>query len=160
MASRSSSAFWIFLTFVIILHFVLHLALGLGDGAPDLLTVALLLGARRMRPSFAAGLGLLLGLLNDVSISSFGAESVVLTVLGWLGARSRDLFEGDSLLFVGAYLFLGKLLHDAGYLLLARDLSRGPLGPQLLLHAPMAAVYAAGGGIIALLVYRASTGRR
>lgn len=160
MASRSSSAFWIFLTFVVIIHFILHLALGLGDGAPDLVTVALLLGARRMRPSYAAGLGLLLGVLNDVSISSFGAESVVLTVLGWLGARSRDLFEGDSLLFVGAYLFLGKLLHDAGYMLLALDSSRGSLGSQLLVQAPMAAVYAMVGGIVALLVFRASTGQR
>jgi rod shape-determining protein MreD len=159
MASRAAS-FWVFFVFVVIAHFLLHVALGFGSGAPDLLTVAVLMAARRVRAPAAAGIGLLLGLLNDVSVSAFGAEAVVLTLLGYLGARSRDLFEGDSLLFVGVYFFLGKWLHDLGYALLAGEAGRGGFGSQLLVQAPLAALYAAVGGIVALLIYRASSGER
>ncbi len=161
MASRSAVSFWVFFVLLVIGHFVLHVALGLGESAPDLLSVALLLGVRRTRSSVAAVLGLLLGVLHDsLSLTAFGADAVVLTVLGYAGARSRDLFEGDSLLFVGAYLFIGKWLHDFGYWLLARDLTGGDFVSQFLVHVPIAALYAAGAGIVALLLYRASTGER
>ena len=161
MASRSNTGFWVFFIFLIVAHFFLHLALGLGDSAPDLLTVGLLLAVRRARASVAAFLGLVLGVLNDALASvAFGAEAVVLTLVGFLGARSRDLFEGDSLLFIGAYLFLGKWLHDAAYYTLAHQLARGDVVTRLFMQAPVAALYAAGAGIVAMLVYRAATGER
>lgn len=161
MAARSDAGFWVFFAFVLVAHFFLHLALGLGDSAPDLLTVALLLAVRRARGSVAAFLGLVLGLLSDALASvAFGAESIVLTILGFLGARSRDLFEGDSLLFIGVYLFLGKWLHDVAYSFLAHQLARGDLVTRLFMQAPVAALYAAAAGIVAVLVYRAATGER
>lgn len=161
MASRSSGSFWVFFVLTVIAHFVLHIALGLGESAPDLLTVALLLGVRRTTSAAGAGIGLLLGLLHDsLSLTAFGVDAIVLTVLGYAGARSRDLFEGDSLLFVGGYLFIGKWLHDFGYWLLARDLTGGDFGSRLLVDGPIAALYAAAAGVIALLIYRASTGER
>ena len=161
MAARSSVGFWIFFVFVLIAHFIIHLALGLGAAAPDLLTVALLLAVRRTRSSVAAGLGLTVGLLHDALASvAFGADALVLTVVGYLGARSRDLFEGDSLLFVGVYLFLGKWLHDVLYDLLVRELARGDLVSQMFMQAPLAALWSAGAGIAAMLVYRAATDDR
>lgn len=161
MAQRTSPAFWVFILFVVIGHFTLHLALGLGAGAPDLLTVALLLSVRRLKSSTAAAVGLVLGLLNDgVAGAHYGAEALVMTVLGYIGARSRDLFEGDSLLFVGVYLFLGKWLHDLGYYLLTGGVGQGDFVSHMLTLAPVAALYAAGGGIAGMLIYRAATGER
>ncbi|HSL69995.1 MAG TPA: rod shape-determining protein MreD [Longimicrobiales bacterium] len=161
MAARSPASFWVFFVLLVITHFMLHLAFGLPQSAPDLLTAALLLGVRRMRASSAALLGLVLGLINDaLSPTAFGADTVVMTVIGYLGAWSRDLFEGDSLLFVGVYLFIGKWLHDFIYWLLARDLARGDALSQLFLQGPATAAYTAVGGIVALLIYRASSGDR
>jgi rod shape-determining protein MreD len=161
MATRSAVSFWVFFVLVIVAHFILHVALGLRESAPDLLTIALLLGVRRTRSSVAAGLGLVLGVLHDaLSLTAFGAEALLFTLLGYAGARSRDLFEGESLLFITAYLFIGKWLHDIGYRLLAGDAAGADLVSQLLVRAPIAALYAAITGLIALLLYRASTGER
>jgi rod shape-determining protein MreD len=161
MASRNPASFWVFFALVIVTHFVLHVALGLGDTAPDLLTAALLLGVRRTRSSVGAALGLVLGVLHDaLSVNAFGADAVTLTLLGYAGARSRDLFEGDSLLFVAAYLFIGKWLHDALYWVFARSAQASDAVSHLLINVPVAAAYAAAGGIAALLIYRASTGER
>ena len=159
MAARNPLSFWVFFVLLLVAHFVLHLALGWGATAPDLLTAALLLAARRVRGAAAAALGLGLGILSDaLSATAFGADAVALTLLGYLGARSRDLFDGDSLLFIGVYLFLGKWLHDALYWVLASD--RTNALAQLLIQAPLAALSTAIGGAIALLVYRTSTGDR
>lgn len=161
MPARTSRSYWVFIFLLVLAHFVLHLAIGLGDRAPDLLTVAVLLGARRLRGAMAALLGLVLGVLNDaLSLVAFGAEAVTLSLLGFLGARSRDLFEGDSMLFVGFYVFLGKWLHDVGYYLLARGIPHGETSSLLLVQAPLAALYAAGASILALILYKATTGER
>jgi rod shape-determining protein MreD len=160
MASRTSPAFWVFILILVIVHFALHVAVGLGTGAPDLLTVALLLSARRLNGAVAAALGLALGIIADaLSLTAFGALAVVYTVLGFVGARSRDLFEGDSLLFVGVFIFIGKWLRDALYLLLTHSALGDPWG-SLLTNAPLAGLYAAFSAMIALTLYRAATGER
>jgi rod shape-determining protein MreD len=160
MATSNPLSFWVFFALLVVTHFVLHLALGLGPSAPDLITVAVLLAARRARGAGAAAIGLALGLIGDsLSAHSFGADAIALAVLAYLGARSRDLFDGDSLLFVGVYVFVGKWLHDLGYWLLA-PAARGDALTQLLIQAPLAALYTAVGGAVALLIYRASTGER
>jgi len=161
MPSRTSRSYWVFIFLIVLAHFVLRLAIGLADRAPDLLTVAVLLGARRLRGFHAALLGFVLGVLNDaLSLVAFGAEAVVLSLLGFVGARSRDLFEGDSMLFVGFYVFLGKWLHDVLYQFLARGIPHGETASFLLVQAPLAALYAAGAAILALILYRATTGDR
>ncbi|MGH7470469.1 MAG: rod shape-determining protein MreD [Longimicrobiales bacterium] len=161
MATRSTPAFWVFFGLLLTAYFLLHVGLGLGASVPDLLTVALLLGVRRVRSSVAAALGLVLGLIQDaLAFGSFGADALTLTILGYLGARSRDLFEGDSLLFVGAYLFLGKWLHDLGYWALAPANSRSDFVAEVLLRSPLAALYAAGAGVMALVIFRAVTGEK
>ncbi|HET9984762.1 MAG TPA: rod shape-determining protein MreD [Longimicrobiales bacterium] len=156
--------FWAFIAVLAVLHFLLHLGLGLGATAPDLLTVAVLLAARRLSGAAAAGVGLVLGLVQDsLSLVAFGADAVALAVLGFLGTRSRDFFVGDSLLFVAVYLFLGKWLHDVLYFLLYSTLPSTAgvdLRRVLLVDAPTAAVYAAIAGTLALLGYRATTKER
>jgi rod shape-determining protein MreD len=158
MAGRSRQVgFWIFIIILVVLHFGVHVALGVRGMAPDLLTVALLLGVRRLSGAGAAGLGLALGILNDaLSLSAFGALAVTYAIIGFLGARSRDLFEGDSLLFVAAYIFIGKLLRDALYQLLTRSQPWSDLWTVSLL----AGLFAAVAGVVALTLYRAATSDR
>lgn len=159
MASRTSTSFWVFILILVVLHLVLHVALGMGR-APDLLTVALLLSARRLPGAGAAAVGLLLGILMDaLSLTTFGALAVVYTVVGFLGARSRDLFEGDSLLFVGVFIVIGAWLCQALYLLFTRSALHDPWS-SLLTVAPITAIYTAVAGMIALTLYRAATGER
>jgi|SRR5690606_17403143 len=154
--ARSKYGFSIFVVILVLVHLMLHVGLGIGESAPDLMTVAVLLAARRMRATTAALLGLLLGVLEDaLALVSFGASAVAFSAIAVLGARSRDLFEGDSLLFVALYLFLGKALRDAIHVLLTEAESG-----MLLSSTPIAALYAMFAGIIGVGVYRAITGER
>lgn len=152
---KGGGPFWIFMGLLVVLHFILHLSLGLGAVAPDLLTMAVLLGARQFSGGPAAAYGFALGLLEDaVSLGAFGAGAITQTVLGYLSARSRDLFVGDSLLFLVLYLFLGKWLHDVLYYLVAPGVRRGEPVGALLLTAPVASLYVAAAGFVAILAYR------
>jgi hypothetical protein len=146
---------WLFLAFLVVLHFILRLGLGLGHLAPDLLVVALLLAAREMRAGWAAGLGLGLGILDGSMVPfNLGASALVLTVIGFLGARTRELFAGDNFLFLALYLFVGKWLYDTLLYLVTGDLfSSG--AAYLLLISPLTALYAAAAGVVALAAYRA-----
>lgn len=147
--------FWVFIVVLVVLHFVLRIGLGFAQLAPDLLIVALLLAAREMRAGFAAGLGLLLGVL-DGSVVPFalGASAFVLTILGYTGGRSRDLFSGDSFLFLALYLFVGKWLYDTLLYLVTGDLF-GPAATYLVLVSPLTALYAAAAGLAGVAAYRA-----
>jgi rod shape-determining protein MreD len=151
--------FGLFIVLLIALHFGLHVALG-WNAAPDLLTVAALLAARRMTAPWATAFGVVLGLLQDsLTLTGFGASALVLSVLCFLGARSRDLFEGESLLFVALYLFLGKWLRDAGVYLLGQTERLQPV-EALAIGAPIAAAFAAVIGAVALALFRSMSGAR
>jgi rod shape-determining protein MreD len=163
MATSRNWSFWGFILLLVIGHFLLHVAIGFTGTAPDLLTLAALFAARRVRASSAAALGLFLGLLEDgLALSSFGARAIATTIAAYLGARSRDLFEGDSLLFLLLYLFLGKWIRDAiVFLLLSFDgAARGEPVTSLFIDGPITAIITAVGGIIAFLLYRALAGDR
>jgi len=148
--------FWIFIAVLVILHFFLHLTLGVGVRGPDLLTVAVLLGARPLSGGGAAGLGFGLGLLEDaVSIAAFGAAAATYTIIAYIGSRSRDLFVGESVLFVTAYLFLGKWVQEALYYGLAGAVRRGEPVEMLLMQAPLNALYTAVAGVAAMIIFRA-----
>lgn len=156
--------FWVFALILVILHFFLRLALGLDSAAPDLATIAVLLSARRVNRALGALIGGVVGLLRDaLSLIAFGADAAALAIVGYVGGRTRDLFVGDSFLFLILYLFLGKWLHDVLYFVL-RGFGSG-LGMEgardtLLLGAPVAAVYVAIVGAIALTLYRWLSGER
>ncbi|HSJ14925.1 MAG TPA: rod shape-determining protein MreD [Longimicrobiales bacterium] len=160
MAARDNRAFSTFVAVLVLLHLALHVGFGWGANTPDLIAVAVLLSARRLSSPRAALLGLVLGLLADaLSLNAFGASAVALVAVAWLGSRSRDLFEGGSLGFIGLYVFIGKWLADAIYLLVAP--AGGPAGRpwgSLLAEAPLRALITAVAGVLALAVYRALVG--
>ena len=141
---------------LVILHFVLRVGFGLGFYVPDLLTVALLLAARRMRAGAAAGLGVLFGVLDGaVNPFTMGASALVLAVLGYLASRSREVLAGDSPVLLIAFRGLGKYLFDL--FLWGVLSSRALAGPASVLFtlSPLAALYAAAAGLAAVTVYRA-----
>ena len=143
-----------------VLHFVLHVGFGVGSAAPDLLTVGLLLAAREMRPGSAAGLGLVLGMLEDaLSVLAFGANAVTMALVATAGARTRELFVGESLSFAVSYFFIGKWLRDIVHWFLMGDELRRPFLEQAVLQGLTGAAYAAVVGVAVLLVTGISTER-
>ncbi|MFV2006054.1 MAG: hypothetical protein ACC667_01330 [Longimicrobiales bacterium] len=135
------------------LHFLLHVGFGLGDSAPDLLTVALLVSVREVEVGWGAGIGLVLGLLEDAFAAlAFGASTVAMTIVGIAGARTRDLFVGDSLTFLVSYLFVGKWLKDLVYWIAVGEDIRQPFVESMLIGSSLAAAYATAVGVVAIAI--------
>ncbi len=154
-------AYLVFIILLVAIHLILHVGLGYGAGAPDLLTVAALLSARRLSGAQASLVGFMLGLLADsMALVSFGASSVALVIVSYLGARTRDMFEGNSALFIGVYLFLGKWLHDVIWFFAAPAAREGLPTSALYTAAPIHALTTAAAGAIALMLFRAVVGER
>lgn len=154
-------AFLIFVLILVAIDLSIHVGLGYGAVAPDLITVAALLWARRLTGAYAAVMGLALGLLADsLSLVAFGASGVALVVVCFLGARTRDMFEGNSTLFIAVYLFIGKWLHDAIWFLVATEARQGQPINTLWTVSPIHAAITAVSGAIALAIFRAVVGER
>ncbi|MSR35327.1 MAG: rod shape-determining protein MreD [Gemmatimonadetes bacterium] len=144
---------WATVGVLAVLHFLLHLGFGLGNIAPDLLTISLLLAAREVGMGTAAGIGFAFGLLLDAfSLLAFGANSVAMTLIGAAGARTRDLFVGDSFFFVVSYLFLGKWVKDLLYWALVGEGIREPFVQAILVGSSVNALYAAAVGVLVVTV--------
>lgn len=149
---RRPLVFWGVALLLPVLHFLLHVGFGLGPRAPDLLTISLLVLARELRTGAAAGVGVFFGVLEDAfSVLSFGGNAVAMCLVGILGSRSRDLFMGESLLFLGSYLLIGTWLRHVLHWMVAGDAVRVAGGQQFLVNAPLAALYAAAAGLVILL---------
>jgi len=144
---------------LILMHLVLHVALGLGREAPDLFVVALLLASRSMNVRSGAVLGMLLGLLEDAySMTSFGSNVLAMTLLGMAGAKSRDLFVGDSKSFLATFFVLGAWVRFALVWAVTDSAVRPDLDQRLLVESVLLALYAASFGIaIKLLLLRGGT---
>ncbi len=139
---------WVVVVTLFLGHFLLHVGFAIGPAAPDLLTVAMLLSAREIGMGRAAGLGLVFGLLEDaLSVLSFGANTVAMTVVGALGAITRDLFVGDSLLFLVSYFVIGKWLGDFIRWVMVGEGLRQPFVDQVLVQGLVGGLYAAVVGI-------------
>jgi rod shape-determining protein MreD len=150
---RSRVRVWIVVVALVLLHFLLHVGFGLGPVAPDLLTVALLLAAREVGMGAAAGTGFAFGLLEDaLSVLSFGANTVSMTLIGALGAVTRDLFVGDSLVFLVSYFVVGKWLRDLVHWLVVSEPLRRPFFEQVMVQGVVGGIYAAVVGIFVMAV--------
>ena len=152
--------FALFVAGLVVLHFVLRVGLGLGVLAPDLLVVALLLASRRMRPGAAAGLGFVLGVLEgSANPTVFGAASLALSVVGYLGSRSREWLAGDDPVTMVAYFFVAQNVKPFRIKLTAIGISGALMGAggsamALLIPALFASLYAAAVGLGASALYR------
>ena len=144
---------WSVVGLLIIVHFLLHLSLGIGGNAPDLLVISLLIAAREMGVGRGAAFGFALGLLDDAfSVLTFGANTLALTLVGAAGARTRDFFVGDSLWFLVSYLLLGKWSRDLLHWIAVGERMREPFVDAILVQAPIAAAYAAVVGLVVFSV--------
>jgi cell shape-determining protein MreD len=147
-----------FVVALLVLHFMLRMGLGLGTLAPDLLVAAVLIAGRQMRAGGAAGLGLLLGVLEGATVpENLGVLALVLALLGFLASRSRELFADDNYLFLAGYLFSGKLLFDGLLLVLSGSAFRPGAFTALFLVSPLAALYVAAAGLACVAAYRILT---
>lgn len=150
---RRGAGFWIVLAILVVLHFLLHLGFGIGPGAPDLLTLALLLGARAGGMALGAGLGFGFGLLQDAfSVLAFGSNAVAMTLVGAGGSFTRELFVGESALFVFFYLFLGKWFRDLLQWVLVGEGLREPFVREVLLGSTAAGLYMALVGMLVVAI--------
>ena len=144
---------WLLFAVLALTHLLLHVGFSIGRAAPDLLTVALLLGAREMGMGRAAGLGLFFGLLEDaLSVLSFGANSVAMTIVAALGGVTRDLFVGDSVLFLVSYFMIGKWTRDLVHWLMVSEQLRQPFVDQVVVQGLIGGMYAAVVGLVLLAV--------
>lgn len=129
---------------LVIAHFVLHVGLGFGAGAPDLATLGVLILAREVAMAPGAAAGFVVGLLEDaLSVLAFGASTVALALVGALGARSRDLFVGDSVTFVVSYFAAGKWIRDLVQWAMTASELREPFARAMLVDSTLASLYMA-----------------
>jgi len=143
---------WIVVVVLFVVHFVLHIGLSYGRGAPDLLTLGLLIAARETSLGRAAVLGLFTGLLEDaMSVLAFGANSIAMTIVAVGGAITRDLFVGDSKYFLPAYVFAGKWVRDLAHWVSVGSEVRQPFVEQVVVQGTIGSLYIAA---IALLMSR------
>ena len=150
---RGGAAFWGVAVSLPLLHFVLRVGLGVGDWSPDLLAVGLLVAALRLPVALAAGLGFAFGIIEDaLSILSFGANAMALTIVGILGSWSREFFVGGSVVFLVSYFTIGVWFRSALHWLVS-GWSVGEEAVRLLLvEMPLAALYGAGVGTLLLVL--------
>ncbi len=156
VSDRSGSRLGLFVAVAILafLHFALGPVFDSWYANPNLLLCAVLIAARQLRPGAAAGVGFVLGVLEDsMAVSHFGLATLMLVIIAYLGSRTRDLFLGEELLFMGTYLFVGTWLFEAAsYLLLGA--SGEPLS-FLLLRAPLDGLATGLVGYLTLPIVRA-----
>lgn len=140
---------WILALALVVLHFLLHVGLSYGRGAPDLLTLAVLLLARELSVGRAAVVGLVFGLLEDaLSVLAFGANSMAMTLVAIGGAATRDLFVGDTRLFLVSYVFIGKLTRDLIHWVAVGEGLRQPFVEQVVIEGGIASLYLAAVGLV------------
>jgi cell shape-determining protein MreD len=144
---------WLLVGVLVVLHFVLHVGFSFVAGAPDLLTVGLMLAAREVGLARAAVLGLVFGLLEDaLSVVAFGANTVAMTLIGIGGAGTRDLFVGDSRLFIVSYFWIGKWVRDVLHWVSVGEELRQPFVDHVLIQGAIGGAYAAAVGFALVAV--------
>lgn len=145
---------WVLVAGLFLAHFVLHVGLGLGRGAPDFLTIGLLLASREVGVGTAAAVGFVFGLVEDaLSVLAFGANTVAMTAVGIVGAYTRDLFVGDSKLFVVSYFFAGKWMRDFVHWVMVGEELRQGFWDQVMVQGVIGAAYAAVVGVVLVSLF-------
>lgn len=103
---------------LLLLHFTLHRFFILWPAMPNFLVGGLLLTALRVRAGYAAFVGFGLGVLEAaMGLEGLGTLSIVLAVIAYVGARSRDLLFADARHYVFIYLFVGTWVTELALML-------------------------------------------
>jgi rod shape-determining protein MreD len=153
MSSSVRARVWLVVAVLATLHLLLHVSFSMDGGAPDLLTLGLLLVSREIDTGKAASLGLFFGLLEDaLSVLAFGANSVAMTILGIGGALTRDLFVGDSRFFLVSYVFIGKWTRDLFHWIAVDAGQRQPFVEEVLVDGGIASLYLVAVGVLVAMV--------
>jgi len=93
---------------LLLLHFTLYRFFVRWPAMPNFLVGGVLLLALRLRAGYAAFAGFGLGVLDAaMGLEGLGIISIVLTLVAYFGARSRDLLFADARHYVFIYLFVG-----------------------------------------------------
>jgi cell shape-determining protein MreD len=128
---------------LLIVHFTLYRFFVRWPAMPNMMIGALLIGALRLPAGFAALFGFVLGVLEaSMGLEGLGTISIVLTIVGYLGARSRDLLFADARHYVFFYLFAGTWLAEFSLMLAM------PGGPHLLEALVLAPISALGTAVV------------
>ena len=137
---------------LLIAHFTFHRFFVRWAIAPNLLVGALLLASLHLRSGHAALLGFGLGILEAaMALEGMGSISLVLTVVAYLAARSRDLLFADARYYTPIYLFVGTWVAELGLLLAMRA------GADLVLTLVLIPVSAAGTALVCWAVETAAS---
>jgi len=121
----------------------------------DFLIIAVLFAAVRVRPGYAALIGLAAGLAVDsLAPSAFGAATLTYVALAFAASRVKAVFFADHVALTGLFVFLGKLAFDALYAALSGGARGAGLVVQLLLWTPLSAAVTALVSILLLTVFR------
>src|SRR6476660_574256 len=120
----------------------------------DLMIVALLLGAVRMRPGAAAVYGFILGLVADsLGVTVFGAAALGMSVVGFAASWLKAVFFADNLALNGFFLFVAKWLFDMIVLIVGHQAHGAEIAMQVLVWSPLSAAVTAVAGVLALSLF-------
>jgi rod shape-determining protein MreD len=121
----------------------------------DFLIIALLLGSVRLRPGSAAVYGLLLGFVADsLSVSTFGAAALGMSIVGFGASWLKAVFFADNLALNGFFLFLAKWLFDMIVLIVGHQAHGAEIAMQVLVWSPLSAAVTAVAGVLALSLFK------
>jgi cell shape-determining protein MreD len=128
---------------LLLLHFTLYRFFVRWPAMPNFLVGGLLLTALRVRAGYAAFAGFGLGVLEAaMGLEGLGTISIVLAVIAYFGARSRDLLFADARHYVFIYLFVGTWVTELALMLAM------PGGPSLAAGFAQAPVSALGTALV------------
>lgn len=121
----------------------------------DFLVIGILFAAVRMRPGLAALLGFVVGLSADaLAPGTFGAATLALTLVAFGASWLKAVFFANHIALTGLFIFLGKCLFDAVYVLVSGGARGVELVVQLLLWTPLAAALTAVVAVLLLTIFR------
>ena len=139
---------------LVLAHFSIRPIVG-GRAPLDFLAIAVLFTAVRVRPGAAALIGFFAGIIVDaLTPVSFGAGAIAFTLVAYAASWLKAVFFADHVALTGLFVFLGKWLFDAIYLVAGRGSRGTDLLVQLVLWSPIAAAITALIAVLLLTLFR------
>jgi rod shape-determining protein MreD len=126
-----------------------------GRATVDFAVIAVLFSAVRMRPGLAALTGCLTGFaLDALAPESFGASTIVLTLVAFGASWLKAVFFADHVALTGLFVFGAKWLFDIALTLLTGVGSGVSVLVTLLVWSPLSAALTALVAVLLLIVFR------